>query len=54
MANKHLFERLDKNGDGLITKEEFRAAMVEFGMKAEQMTDAMVDAFFKEIDVSHR
>ena len=51
ITNKHLFEKLDKNKDGKVDKQEFRQTMLEFGLKAEEVTEDVIEEFFGEIDV---
>lgn len=51
MTMKHFFDKLDRNGDGKVSKTEFRESMKEMGLSAEHLGEG-VDEFFAEIDVN--
>ena len=52
------FERLDRNGDGTVSKGEFRQTMrdlgTEFGLTSEHLGKKGVDEMFGELDVRDR
>jgi Ca2+-binding EF-hand superfamily protein len=50
MKAKDFFDIMDKNGDGSISKMEFRQSMRELGLMKESGSSKEVDALFAELD----
>lgn len=46
--HKDLFERLDTDGNGTISKEELKSGLSELGMNID---DSKIDSFFSMVDI---
>lgn len=55
MTTRMFFERLDRNGDGRVNRNEFRQSMrdlaSDFNLTAESLGKKDVDMMFAELDV---
>ena len=52
MSNKAFFDKLDRDGDGVVSKVEFRQTMRDLGLTKEELGSKEIDALFSELDVS--